>query len=464
MSGDRPGRVSVSGHAGSALTFRATLAFYLPLALSVTILGMTRTTLNAGMGREATGASVQIGAFAAAVGLSWVLMAFVFPVREACLTFLRGPVTYRQLRRLCFLVGIAPAGVGGLVFFSPAGAAFLEVVMGLHGELREATLTAIQILCLSPPILAWQRFNQGTLMWLRATRTLTWTSAAKYGLLVVVVLALLLAGVRFTTAVAAWILNLADATEGLLLELVVLRVRRDLRGPEHPVSPGTFIRYFLPLGVRELIMDCVRPVISAALARLPQPEVALAAYGVAIGLNQIVERPLFSFRHTAMALVRDAQSSALIRRFSIVTGWLVMALVLGLTWSPAIYWICRGVLGLGPDLLEPSVWTTRIVLLEVTLQPARAFYQGILLNGLRGWVLASSTVVRVTLAFLVGFIAGPRLPLSSWTIGGLAHLLAVIGETIVVNVRGKVAARHLYETPRVVTPAQAFVPRDVEAD
>jgi Na+-driven multidrug efflux pump len=447
-----------------ALTFRTTLAFYIPLALSVTILGMTRTTLNAGMGRGTADAGVQIGAFAAAVGLSWILMAFVFPVREACLTFLRGPVTYRQLRKLCFLVGIVPAGVGGLVFVGPWGAPFLEVVMGLRGELRDATLSTIQILCLSPPLLAWQRFNQGTLMWLRTTRALTWISSIKYGLLVIVVVLLLLAEVRFTSAVAAWVLNLADAAEGLLLELVVLRVRGDLRGPERPVSARTFIRYFLPLGVRELIMDCVRPVLSAALARLPEPEVALAAYGVATGLNQLFERPLFSFRHTAMALVRDAQSSALIRRFSIMAGWSVLVVVLAVTWTPAIYWICRGLLGLSPMLVEPSVWTTRIVLLEVTLQPTRAFYQGILINDLRGWVLTLSSAVRVAVAFLVGFIVGPALPLSSWTIGGLAHLLAVVGETIVVNVRGRRAARHPYGTPPVAAPARALVARDAQAD
>jgi hypothetical protein len=79
-------------------------------------------------------------------------------------------------------------------------------------------------------------------------------------------------------------------------------------------------------------------------------------------------------------------------------------------------------------------------------------------------VLTLSTAVRVTVAFLVGFIAGPNLRVSSWVIGGLAHLLSVIGETIVVNVRGRVAARDLYGPPRVIAPVQALVTQDVKVD
>ena len=131
MSGDDSGLRPASGYAGHALTFRATLSFYIPLALSVTILGMTRTTLNAGMGRGTAGAGVQIGAFAAAVGLSWILMAFVFPLREACLTFLRGPITSSQLRKLSLVVGIVSGSVGCVAFAGPWGSTILEYVMGL---------------------------------------------------------------------------------------------------------------------------------------------------------------------------------------------------------------------------------------------------------------------------------------------------------------------------------------------
>lgn len=457
-----PRRPSTS--AGPALSFRATLAFYIPLAVSVLILGMTRTTLNAGMGRGTADAGIQIGAFAAAVGLAWILMAFVFPVREACLSFLRGPATYRQLRRLALVVGLLSVGVGGLLFAGPWGKTLLEVVMGLRGELLDATLAAVRILCLSPPLLAWQRLNQGALMWLRATRPLTVISIVKYGLLIGAVVVSLLIGVRFTAAVAAWVLNLADATEGLLLELAVLRLRANLRGPERPLSAATCVRFFVPLGMRELIMDCVRPVISAGLARSPEPELALAAFGVAIGLNQIIERPLFAFRHTAMALVRDAQSCALVRRFSLITGGLVLTLVLAVTWSPAIIWLCGGVLGLGPELLEPSIWATRIILLEVALQPTRAFYHGILLNDFRNWVLTSSSAVRAGVAFLIGFVAVPFLPLPSYVGGALAYLLAVTGDTLVVNLSGRATVRRVYGLLPDIHPGQALAPGQVAAD
>ena len=76
-------------------------------------------------------------------------------------------------------------------------------------------------------------------------------------------------------------------------------------------------RFWLPLFASWLLMLAEGPLVSAAVNRLPDEVVMLAAFGLVVSLAVLIESPVINLLATATALVRDRASYALVRRHSL---------------------------------------------------------------------------------------------------------------------------------------------------
>ena len=72
--------------------------------------------------------------------------------------------------------------------------------------------------------------------------------------------------------------------------------------------------FWLPLFASWLLMLSEVPLLSAAINRLPDEVVMLAAFGIAISLAVLIESPVINLLATATALVHDRASYLQVRR------------------------------------------------------------------------------------------------------------------------------------------------------
>ena len=172
---------------------------------------------------------------------------------------------------------------------------------------------------------------------------------------------------------------------------------------------GEVLRAWLPLEAAWLLMAIEGPFIAAVVARLADPTLNLAAFGVAFPLGMLFESPIILIMSASTALVADRESLHRLFRFTTaLNGAITLALAVCVV-PPVFAALSMGLMGL-PEAVAVKAHVALALLLP---WPAaigfRRFYQGLLIRAGKTRFVAYCTAIR-----LVGM-------------GGTALLLALPG-------------------------------------
>jgi progressive ankylosis protein len=200
------------------------------------------------------------------------------------------------------------------------------------------------------------------------------------------------------------------------------------------VSQRRILRLWLPLAAMWLLMSLEQPTLSAVIARLPEPKLNLAAYGLTFALALIVESPVIMFLTLGTALARSRQAYQMLMRFTHIMAWGLTGLHLLLGLTPLYAWILAEIVGAPAEVIEPS----RIAFLLMTPWTGaiayRRMWQGVMIRYGRTQFLFVTTAIRlittaaVALAGLsVGTIAGA-------SVAGLAISAGVLADAAAAGV------------------------------
>lgn len=227
-----------------------------------------------------------------------------------------------------------------------------------------------------------------------------------------------------------------------------------MNGQNHLPTPGMVFRFWCPLAATWLMMSVEGPLIAAVIARLEEPTLNLAAYGVAFSLALIIEAPVIMIMSASIALVKDRESFRRLRLFTFVlNGVLTLAIVtvvLPGVFSP----LTSGLLRLPAEILEHI----RLALIILIPWPGaigyRRFYQGILIRHNLTRRVAYGTMIRLTSMACTVFV-GARLGIIPGVAVGAAALSAgVIAEAVASRFMAArpVARLKIAEPPHGVPP------------
>jgi hypothetical protein len=200
-----------------------------------------------------------------------------------------------------------------------------------------------------------------------------------------------------------------------------------------------------------LLMSLEQPTLSAVIARLPEPKLNLAAYGLTFAFALIVESPVIMFLTLGTALARSRQAYQMLMRFTHIMAWGLTGFHLLLGLSPLYAWILREVVGAPPEVIEPS----RIAFLLMTPWTGaiayRRMWQGVMIRYGRTQFLFVTTAIRLVATAAVA-LAGLR----TGTIAGAS----VAGLAISVGVLADAAAAGIFVRPVVRQHLSADRPGD----
>ena len=111
------------------------------------------------------------------------------------------------------------------------------------------------------------------------------------------------------------------------------------------LSTLTIVRFWLPLAATWLMMTIEGPFLAAVIARLADPKLNLAAYGIAFSLALIVEAPVIMILSASVALVTDRPSFLKLRRFTYALCAAVTLVMLVFVIPAVFHWIAQGLIG-----------------------------------------------------------------------------------------------------------------------
>ena len=214
---------------------------------------------------------------------------------------------------------------------------------------------------------------------------------------------------------------------------------------------------WLPLAVSQLMMVLEPTIINIGLGRTIDPEMALAAYGVAFSLALLVEAPVLMVLDASVARSAGRAAFRLIERFSLGLGLAVLAIGLIVSATPLYGVVVEGLMKIPSDVAERARPTLQILSFWPLPIGWRRAQQGLLIRTGRTLAISTATVIRLV-ALAVGLAAGLALfPRGGAVVAGWAMNLSVSVEAVLVTW----AARRALKLADMSAEGPALAARDL---
>jgi hypothetical protein len=190
---------------------------------------------------------------------------------------------------------------------------------------------------------------------------------------------------------------------------------------------------WVPLAASIVMMVLEPSIINIGLGRTADPELALAAYGIAFGLALLIEAPILMLLDASVARSTDREAFALVRRFTLGLGLLVTAIGLLVSFTPLYGLIVEELMNIPSDVAAQARPTTQILSFWSLPIAWRRAHQGVLIRAERTGVITAATGVRLaTLA--AGLTVGLwLLPERGSVVAGLAMVVSVTIEAALIT-------------------------------
>lgn len=201
--------------------------------------------------------------------------------------------------------------------------------------------------------------------------------------------------------------------------------------------------FWSPLALTWLFMAVEGPFLAALIARLGDPVVNLAAFGVAFAFALVTEAPVIMLMSASTALCRGAESYRRLRLFTLLISLGVTLLLALLLLPPVFELICLRLIGLPARIAEPT-WQALCWLLPWPgAIGLRRFYQGVLIADGRTRRVTVGTLLRLTTMALVGLLVARFTLLPGAAVGGLALSGGVVAEMLMVRLLARLSIGQL---------------------
>jgi progressive ankylosis protein len=201
-------------------------------------------------------------------------------------------------------------------------------------------------------------------------------------------------------------------------------------------APGTrhyrkIFATWWPLAASWILMSLELPALSAVIARLPNPDINLAAYGgVVFPMALIFESPIIMLLAASTALSKDCASYQRLQTYMMRAGLILTAVHILVAFTPLYYLVVVGMIGAPQEIVEPARLGLMIMTPWSWSIAYRRFNQGVLIRSGHSKSVGLGTVVRLSanlIVLTIGYIVG-NIP--GIVVGTSAVACGVISEAI----------------------------------
>ena len=208
---------------------------------------------------------------------------------------------------------------------------------------------------------------------------------------------------------------------------------------------GALFRLWLPLAVSFELMMLEGPVIQAAIGRLPEPALALAAWGLTMSLSLLIESPVIMLLATAIALVRDRDSFLALKTFTLrlAAGCTLLTALVAFT---PLFDLITGpaVMGQPPEIAAQARPAMQIMLLWTGAIAWRRFFQGVLVRYGQTFLVSWGTAIRLAVVCAIAFLL-VRQHLPGAVLAAVVIMGAVLSEAAASTLFARPLVRRLRE-------------------
>jgi len=213
-----------------------------------------------------------------------------------------------------------------------------------------------------------------------------------------------------------------------------------------------------PLALSWLLMSVEGPAHSAVVARLPNAEVNLAAWGgIVFPICLIVEAPAVMLLSASTALSRDYDTYCKLRRIANLIGAGLTLIHIAIAFTPLYYFVARDLIGAPEAIIAPGRLGMMIMLPWSWAIAYRRFQQGAMIRFGHARAVGIGTVVRMTVNAVVLAIGFLLRDVPGIVVAAGAVAVGVTAEALYAGLRVRSVVRTQIRT--AAAAAETLTPR-----
>ena len=191
------------------------------------------------------------------------------------------------------------------------------------------------------------------------------------------------------------------------------------------------VRFHTPLALTSLLFLLAQPLISAALSRLPDPEIVLAAWPVTASVLFLTRAPALALPEAIIALLEEKGSFQPLRKFSLRIGLACLAALALLSFTPLGRFYYQTAIGVREELAVRAILGGQIGLLVPFLMASQSWFRG-LLTARRDTLPVTLAMGLHLLVMAVTLSLGVAVRAPGVALAALALTLAMGAETVLL--------------------------------
>lgn len=339
------------------LTLRDIVHVWWPLAASWALMTLEGPAQSAIIARLAN-AEINLAAWGGIVSsFSFFIASPVVMMMSASTALAKDYPTYRKLRRFMMQMGFALTVLHVLIAFTPLYDFVARHIIGAPEAIIEPGRIGMMIVTPWSWAIGFRRFNQGLMIRYGHAKAVSLGTVIRLGSNIVILLIGYVIGTIPGIIVACTAVSTGVVAEAIYAGLRARPIVRNQIVPAptgEPLSTRDFLSFYIPLALTSLIWVIIQPFGSAAISRMPNPLISLAAWPVVNGLLFLLRSPGMALNEVVISMMGTPGATKALRRFSsiLVIGSTVVT-VLIITTPLANIWL-RDVMALSAELLPIS--------------------------------------------------------------------------------------------------------------
>jgi len=416
-----------SHHLPTRVVFRT----WWPLAASWILMALEGPALNIVVARLVN-PKIHLAAYGSLVfPLALLIEAPIIMLLAASTALCKDWDAYRKIRRFMHIASAALTVLHLVVVLTPLYGLLVRGLLHVPEEIVGPGRIGLMVMLPWTWAIAYRRFNQGVLIRFGHSIVVGIGTAIRLGanlgvLAIGFALQSLPGTIVATSAIIAGVLS--EALYAGLRVRPVLKTQLSAWDTGGPLTYKAFFRFYVPLSLTSIVFLGARPILTAAISRMPNALDSLAVLPVITGLAFLLRSTGIAFSEVVIAHLDTRGSARTLRRFafglmSVTTvGMLLVASTpLARIWFGTITGLPENLIGLA----RTGLW---FALLLPALSALQSWFQGVVLHSRRTRSITEAVLVYlfVSTAILIagtqwGTMAGAYVGLVAMTLGEVAR-------------------------------------------
>lgn len=404
-----------AGDTAPALTRRAVVQAWLPLAASWLLMSVELPAVSAVLARLAD-PEIHLAAYGGVVfPIALVIEAPIIMLLAASTALCKDRASYRALGRFTNRSGAILTALHVLLATTPLADWLIADVMGEPAEVLAPARLGLLLMIPWTWSIAYRRFQQGVLIRFGHGAAVGW------GTLVRLAGNAIMLGLGYAMQWPGVVVAGSAVALGVMSEAVYagLRVRPVVRRHlghddphEQPLRGRAFFDFYVPLAMTSLITLIIQPIGAGALGRMPLTIESLAVWPVVTSVVFFLQALGLAYNEVVVATLDRPGSKTTLWWFTVQLALGTGVLMVLLAVTPLSGVLLGRVLGLSPKLTEMGVSALWLVVAIPPMRALQSWYQGVLVH-----CKETAAITEAVVVFLVVCVA-----ILAWGVRDGTHL------------------------------------------